>query len=85
MEFKYRKESKNSYIINGEFKFAVNNKEVMIDYKPSPGGGSGADWVVYRYNFTEPGMYTLLWIYTKYLDRNSTEILTSEIEVTIKL
>lgn len=41
IEFKYRKDSKNSYIVNGEFKFAINNKEVLIDFKVT---ANQSDW-----------------------------------------
>lgn len=62
VEFKYRKDTGNSYIVNGEFKFAVNNKAVLNDYKVS----NTSDWQIYTYNFTNAGIYTLSWIYTKY-------------------
>jgi hypothetical protein len=31
VEFKYRKDSKGSFITNGEFKFVVNNVQIMVD------------------------------------------------------
>jgi hypothetical protein len=33
VEFKYRKDTHPGFSINGEFKFAVNNREQLIDYK----------------------------------------------------
>ncbi len=33
VEFRYRKDSRASFVTNGEFKFALNNKEIMVDYK----------------------------------------------------
>jgi hypothetical protein len=33
VEFKYRKDSHSGLTINGEFKFAINNREFLIDYK----------------------------------------------------
>ena len=71
VEFKYRKDSKSGFSVNGEFKFAVNNREVLLDYKVANQTG-GSDWDVYRYNITSPGVYALTWIYTKYMDLNTT-------------
>ena len=62
VEFKYRKDSKNSFIVNGEFKFAVNNKAALTDYKVS----NTSDWQIYTYTFANAGIYSLSWIYTKY-------------------
>lgn len=31
IELKYRKDSTKGYLINGEFKFLVNNKVVLVD------------------------------------------------------
>ena len=45
VEFRYRKDTRNNNYLNGEFKFAVNNKEVMSDYKAS----NFSDWEVYSY------------------------------------
>jgi hypothetical protein len=76
VEFKYRKDSKKSYIVNGEFKFAVNNKEVLTDYIVA----KQSDWEVFRYNVKDPGMYTFTWIYTKYSEKTLTESMAAEIE-----
>lgn len=63
VEFKYRKDSKSSgFMVNGEFKFAVNNREVLVDFKST----NQSDWQVFKYQFADAGMYTLTWIYTKY-------------------
>lgn len=77
--FKYRKDSKTSYIVNGEFKFAVNNKEILVDYKSTV--NTSSDWVEYTHKIAEPGMYTLMWIYTKFAEENVTDNLSAEIEV----
>jgi hypothetical protein len=29
----YRKDSRSSFVSNGEFKFAVNNKEALVDFR----------------------------------------------------
>ena len=77
VEFKYRKDSKSTgFLVNGEFKFAVNNKEVLVDYKTT----NASDWQVYKYQFPGAGMYTLAWIYTKYSEQGSTENMAAEIE-----
>ena len=81
MEFKYRKDTRKKYIINGEFKFAVNNKEVLIDYKLNNSTTSGSDWIVHKYPIKEPGMYSFSWIYTKYSEKGVTEWMTAELEV----
>ena len=77
MEFKYRKDSKSSFIVNGEFKFAINNKEVLVDYKVA----NSSDWHIFKHEIKEPGMYTLSWIYTKYQEKGVTEWMSAEIEV----
>lgn len=41
---------------------------------------TGGDWQVYKYNITSAGMYTLAWIYTKFSEKNATEIMSAEIE-----
>jgi hypothetical protein len=82
VEFKYRKDSKSSYLVNGEFKFAINNKEVMTDYKATSTSAMGnSEWNVYRHNITDAGTYTLIWIYSKYSEKGVTEAMASEIEV----
>lgn len=63
VEFKYRKDSKMANLINGEFKFVVNDQPVMIDSDYLKSG----QWTTYKYTTQEgPGKYTFLWIYTKY-------------------
>lgn len=76
IEFKYRKDSKRTYIVNGEFKFAVNNKEVLLDYKVA----KQSDWEVFKYALPQPGMYTFTWIYTKYSEKTLTESMGAELE-----
>jgi hypothetical protein len=71
VEFKYRKDSKSGFSVNGEFKFAVNNREVLLDYKVANHTG-GSEWDVYHYNISTPGVYALTWIYTKFMDLNTT-------------
>jgi hypothetical protein len=71
VEFKYRKDSKSGFTVNGEFKFAVNNHEVLLDFK-IVNSTTGSDWELYRYNITSPGVYALTWVYTKFMDNNST-------------
>lgn len=71
VEFKYRKDSKGGFTVNGEFKFAVNNREVLLDYKVA-NNSVGSDWEIYHYNITSPGVYALTWIYTKFVDKNTT-------------
>lgn len=71
VEFKYRKDSRGGFSVNGEFKFAVNNREVLLDYKVS-NSTSGSDWEIYRYNISTPGVYALTWIYTKFVENNAT-------------
>ena len=78
VEFKYRKDSRSSFVTNGEFKFAVNNKEVLVDFKIA--NQSGGDWQVFRHNITSTGMYTLAWVYTKFSEKNATELMSAEIE-----
>lgn len=78
MEFKYRKDSRSSFVTNGEFKFAINNKEVLVDFKIA--NQSGGDWQIFRHNITSTGMYTLAWIYTKFSEKNATELMSAEIE-----
>ena len=81
MEFKYRKDSRNSYIVNGEFKFGYNNQEILIDtdYKQN-------DWLTYKYILpkgSQPGMYSFTWFYTKYSESEVTNDMSAEIEVRI--
>jgi hypothetical protein len=78
VEFKYRKDTRSSFVTNGEFKFAVNNKEAMVDYRVT--NQTGGDWQTYKLNISSPGMYTLAWIYTKFSEKNSTEVMSAEIE-----
>ena len=78
MEFKYRKDSRSSLFTNGEFKFAINNKEVLVDYRIA--NQTGGDWQVFRANISNSGMYTLTWIYTKFSEKNATEVMSAEIE-----
>jgi hypothetical protein len=78
IEFRYRKDSRQSFVTNGEFKFAINNKELLTDYKIA--NQTGADWVVFKTNLTSPGMYTLSWVYTKFSEKNVTESMSAEIE-----
>lgn len=78
VEFRYRKDTRNKNYMNGEFKFAVNGKEVMTDYKPST---AVSDWEVYSYDLVGPGMVTLSWIYTKFSLQNKTEYMSAEIDV----
>ena len=78
VEFKYRKDSRSSLFTNGEFKFAINNKEVLVDYRIA--NQTGGDWQVFRANISNSGMYTLTWIYTKFSEKNATEVMSAEIE-----
>jgi hypothetical protein len=77
IEFKYRKDTKNSYIINGELKFAINNNEVLVDnsYKNT------TNWQVFKHDIASPGMYTFVWVYTKYSEKDVTDAMNAEIEV----
>jgi hypothetical protein len=68
--------------MNGEFKFAVNGKEVMTDYKPST---AVSDWEVYSHDLEGPGMVTLSWIYTKFSLQNKTEYMSAEIDVSLPI
>lgn len=62
VEFKYRKDSKNGYVVNGEFKFIVNNEKVFVDSDYMVN-----DWQTYKYQTKKgPGKYTFSWIYTKF-------------------
>lgn len=76
IEFKYRKDSKHSYTVNGEFKFIANSQKVMVDDSYQQSG-----WVFYKYKITDaPKMYNFAWIYTKYSEHGLTEQMSAEIE-----
>lgn len=42
VEFKYRKDSKYTYTVNGIFKLMINDVDVMMDYNYTR-----SDWVIY--------------------------------------
>jgi hypothetical protein len=76
IEFKYKKDSsKNSFLINGEFKFIIDESVIFADYDPTK-----SDWQVYKKDNIEPGSHLVYWIYEKFNDAKST-LLASEIEV----
>ena len=62
IEFKYRKDSRKTDRINGEFKFIKNSEKVIVDHDYS-----NNDWVIKKYDITDaPAAYTFEFIYTKY-------------------
>jgi hypothetical protein len=62
IEFKYRKDSKKTNRINGEFKFIVNGEKIIVDHNYE-----NNDWIVYNYTLKHaPSTYNIEWIYTKY-------------------
>jgi hypothetical protein len=58
--FKYKKDSVQERMINGEFKFGVDEWIIFSDFDPSKDG-----WQFKTVNVTE-GIHNLQWIYTKY-------------------
>jgi hypothetical protein len=54
----------------------------MVDYKVD----NNDEWQIFRYDIKNPGMYSFIWIYTKYVEAggaNGTDTLSAEIEVNI--
>ena len=80
VEFRYRKDTRDRNYLNGDFKFAVNNKQVMSDFKAST---SFADWEEYSYDLEGPGMVTLTWIYSKYSLQGKTDYMSAELDVRV--
>ncbi len=44
IEFKYKKQSAAGYFNNGEFKFVVNNKKILVD-----SDYTNTDWSTYNH------------------------------------
>ena len=76
IEFKYRKDSKKTGGLNGEFKFVVNGLKVVVDHDYQSN-----DWKVYSYQVPKsPGSYNFEWIYTKQNTAGVTDSMSAEIE-----
>lgn len=75
IEFKYRKDSKYGYVVNGVFKLIINDIEVMVDYDYTK-----SNWVVYKHALNKTGMYSIEILYTKYSEEGITEQMSAEIE-----
>jgi len=77
VEFKYRKDTKNSdgLFRNGEFKFVIDGNIRIMDSDESDSG-----WKTKKIEGIAPGHHNLVWVYTK-LQKESTKELSAEISL----